>query len=132
MDGRAEVVDAVTNEIARRAIDCAFAVHRALGPGLLESVYEACLACELGHAGLQYRRQFPLPVVYRELELEAGYRLDLLVENRIVIEIKAVEAIAPVHVAQTLTYLRLSGCKLGYLINFNVSMLKDGIKRLVV
>jgi GxxExxY protein len=129
--GRA-VVDAETESIAQQAIEAAFIVHRALGPGLLESVYEHCLAAELAAMGVQYERQLGLPVRYRHLALEAGYRLDFLVSGRVILEIKAVEALAPVHVAQLLTYMRLSDVKLGFLLNFNVAMLKDGLRRLVL
>jgi len=106
--------------------------HAALGPGLLESVYEVCMAHELAKNGLSVARQVPLPVVYDELKLDAGFRLDLLVENRLVIELKAVEVILPVHQAQLLTYLKLSRYRLGLLINFNVPVLKDGIRRVVL
>lgn len=125
-------IPTATEQIARRAIEAAFVVHRALGPGLLESVYEECVACELDHLGLSFQRQLPLPVIYRHLKLEAGFRLDFLVERRVVLEVKAVERLAPVHTAQLLTYLRLSESRLGFLINFNVARLKDGLKRLVI
>ena len=127
-----EPVSAITNRVARAAFDAAFTVHRHFGPGLLESAYEHCLEHELLERGLRVERQVALPIVYKGLELEAGYRLDLLVERRVILEIKTVEALAPVHTAQLLTYLRLSGVRLGYLINFNVPMLKDGIKRIVL
>ena len=110
-----------TDKIIGGAID----VHRALGPGLLESAYEACLAFELADRGLMVERQKPLPVVYRDVELEAGYRLDLLVEDSVVVEIKAVGSLEPIHEAQLLSYLKLSGCKIGLLINFNVKLLKN-------
>ena len=119
------------NEIGQIVVDCALKVHRELGPGLLESTYEACLAFELQEAGLNIKVQKPLPVVYREVKLDCGYRIDLLVENKVVIETKAVEALNDVHLAQILTYLKLSGCKLGFLINFNVSLIKNGIRRVV-
>lgn len=105
-------------------------VHRSLGPGLLESAYEECLAYELADAGLLVERQKPLPLVYREVRMDAGYRVDILVENKIIVELKSVEMLNEVHVAQVLTYLKLSGCRLGLLMNFNVAVLKDGIKRL--
>jgi GxxExxY protein len=111
-------------------IGCAIKVHSALGPGLLESSYQECLYYELMNAGLKVEKQKPLPLVYEEVKLECGYRVDLLVENRIVIEIKSVEALNEVHLAQVLTYLKLSGSKLGLLMNFNVVRLKDGIKRI--
>ena len=109
------------NEIGDRVIGCAIEVHKALGPGLLESVYESCLALELTEAGLAYDRQLSLPVKYKHLIIEAGYRLDLLVEGRVIVEIKAIEAVAPVHRAQLLSYLRLGDFRLGYLLNFNVA-----------
>ena len=121
-----ESLDQITDNIIGAAID----VHRELGPGLLESAYEACLAYELVERGLKFERQKLLPVVYREVTIEAGYRLDLLVEGRVVVEIKAVDRTEPIHKAQLLSYLRLSGCKVGLLINFNVRLLKDGIKRM--
>ena len=118
------------NEIGEGLLGCALAVHRALGPGLLESVYETCLAHELTRAGFAVARQVVLPVVYDGLEIEAGYRLDLLIENRVVIEVKAIEKIMDVHRAQLLSYLRLGDYRLGYLLNFNTYVLKDGIVRL--
>jgi GxxExxY protein len=118
--------------VATQVVDAAFAVHSTLGPGLLESVYEVCLAYELTKRGLKVERQLPLPVVYDNLCLEAGFRLDLLVERCLVVELKAVEFLLPVHTAQLLTYLKLSGHRLGFLINFNVPLLKDGIKRLAL
>ncbi len=117
------------NEISEKIIGCAIQVHRELGPGLLESSYEECLYYELIQAGLLVEKQKPLPLVYKEVKLECGYRIDLLVEKMVVVEIKAVEALNDVHMAQILTYLKLSKCKLGLLINFNVALLKDGIKR---
>ena len=119
------------NHITDQVIGAAIEVHRALGPGLLESAYEACLAFELAQRGLKVELQKPLPVVYKEVHLDCGYRLDLLVENAVIVEIKAVESLAPIHQAQLLSYLRLSGCKVGLLINFNVKVLKDGLRRLV-
>ena len=119
------------NEISGKIIGCAIEVHKALGPGLLESAYEECLYYELQAAGLKVEKQKPLPVVYKEVKLEAGYRIDLLVEDCFVVELKAVEALHDVHTAQVLTYLKLSGCKLGLLLNFNVYRLSEGIKRLV-
>lgn len=108
----------------------AIEVHKILGPGLLESAYEECLFYELREAGLRVERQRSLPLVYKEVKLDAGYRIDLLVENKVIIELKAVEAINDIHIAQVLTYLKISGCKLGLLMNFNVLRLTDGIKRL--
>lgn len=106
-------------------------VHSALGPGLLESAYEACLAYELRQRGLQVLTQVGLPVVYNEVKLDVGYRIDLMVENAVIVEVKSVEAIGPVHLAQVITYLKLSDRRLGLLLNFNVARLKDGIKRIV-
>ncbi|MGB9631862.1 MAG: GxxExxY protein [Chloroflexaceae bacterium] len=126
MDARA-IADQLSGEIIGAAID----VHRALGPGLLESAYEACLGYELSLRGIAYARQVALPVVYKGVTLDCGYRLDLLVGDLVIVEIKAVEAIEPIHNAQLLTYLRLKGLWLGLLINFNVPVLKQGIKRLV-
>ena len=117
------------NELTHGIIGAAIEVHRCLGPGLLESCYEECLARELQLRGLAFDRQKALPVVYKDVKLECGYRIDLLVDGRIVVELKAIEAIAPVHEAIVLTYLRLSGCRVGLLINFNVAVLKDGIRR---
>lgn len=118
------------NKITETIIGCAIEVHKQLGPGLLESTYEACLFYELIKAGLNAQRQVPKPLLYKEVHLEQGYRIDLLVENRVVVEIKMVEAIADVHVAQTLTYLKLSGAEIGLIINFNELKLTTGIKRL--
>jgi len=119
------------NQITERIIGAAIDVHRALGPGLLESAYEACLAFELAQRGLHLEQQKPLPVVYRNVHLDCGYRLDLVVEDQVIVEIKAVDRLAPIHEAQLLSYLRLSGCKVGLLINFNVTILKHGLRRLV-
>jgi GxxExxY protein len=117
------------NEISEKIIGCAIQVHRELGPGLLESSYEECLYFELIQTGLLVEKQKPLPLVYKEVKLECGYRIDLMVENKVVIEVKAVEALNDVHMAQVLTYLKLSKCKLGLLMNFNVTLMKSGIKR---
>ena len=119
------------NQITEGIIGAAIEVHRDLGPGLLESAYETCLAFELVERGLKVEQQKPLPVVYREVKLDCGYRLDLLVEEAVIVEVKAVDRLAPIHKAQLLSYLRLSGCKVGLLINFNVKVLKDGIRRVV-
>ena len=117
------------NELTHAIIGAAIEVHRELGPGLLESAYEECLARELTVRGLRFERQKAVPVVYKEVKLECGYRMDILVEDRIVLELKSIESLAPVHEATILTYLRLSGRSLGLLINFNVPMLKEGIRR---
>ena len=120
---------AYLNRLTAMIIGAAIEVHRYLGPGLLESAYELCLLFELERLGLRVERQKGFPLVYKEIGLEIGYRIDLLVEGLIVVEIKAVENILPVHEAQVLTYLKLSGCPLGLLLNFNVPLLKDGIRR---
>ncbi len=125
MDEKSEY-DRVTDEIIGGAIE----VHRALGPGPLESAYEACLVYELMRRGFHVERQKPLPVVYHEVRLDCGYRLDLVVSGLVIVEIKSVDALAPIHEAQLLSYLRLSGMKVGLLINFNVPLLKDGIRRI--
>jgi GxxExxY protein len=117
--------------ISRHVIDCAMRVHTAMGPGLLESTYEACLAHELRKADLRVETQVPVPVVYDGIKLEIGYRIDLLVENLVLIELKSIDAIAPIHKAQVISYLKLCNKNLGLLINFNVPHLKDGIKRFV-
>ena len=119
-------------DLTEKIIGAAIAVHSELGPGLLESTYEACLAFELVHQGLAVARQKALPVVYKDVKLDCGYRLDLLVEEKVVVELKAVANIEPVHTAQVLSYLKLSQCKVGLLINFNVKMLKNGIRRVVL
>jgi GxxExxY protein len=120
------------NEITHAIIGAAIEVHKYLGPGLLESAYEECLVHELSLRNLRFERQKPIPVVYKETKLECGYRIDLLVEDKIVVELKAVEGLAPIHDAIVLTYLRLSGHKLGLLINFNVPTLKEGIRRFIL
>jgi GxxExxY protein len=120
------------NLLTQKIIGCAIEVHRHLGPGLLESAYEECLCFELHQEGLRFERQKAVPIVYKEIKLECGYRLDILVENEIVIEIKSVDAISPLHQAQVLTYLRFANKKLGLLFNFNVKILKDGIRRFVL
>ena len=117
---------------ARQCIDAALQVHKTLGPGLLESAYEHCLAHELQRRGVQVQRQLPLPVVYEGEKLEAGYRLDLVVDGSVIVEVKSLDALAPIHDAQVLTYLKLSGLRIGLLINFNVVLLKQGLKRLVL
>lgn len=118
------------NELGENVLGCALKVHRALGPGLLESAYEACLAREFEMRGLDYRRQYVMPVSYEGMTVDLGYRLDLLVADRVVIEVKAVEKLIDVHRAQLLSYLKFGGFRLGYLLNFNAPMLKDGIMRL--
>jgi len=115
--------------LTRQVIGLAIEVHRHLGPGLLETAYEECLCFELRQAGVAYRRQEKLPVRYKEFELDCRYQMDIIVENRLVVEVKAVAQIAPIHEAQLMTYLRLSGHSLGLLVNFNCALLKDGIRR---
>lgn len=122
-----ERLDGITEQIIGGAI----AVHKALGPGLLESAYEACLVYELRQRGLKVEQQKELPIIYGEVRLDCGYRLDLLVENLFIVELKAVDRLAPIHEAQLLSYLKLADCRLGLLINFNVTLLKKGIRRLV-
>lgn len=119
------------NEISSKIIGAAIAVHKLLGPGLLESTYEICLCRELEIQGLQFKNQVALLVVYKDVKLNAGYRLDVIVEGKVIIEIKAVEALAPIHTAQLLTYLKLTNFKLGLLINFNEIKVIDGVKRIV-
>ncbi len=121
-----------TNEITEAIIKAAIEVHRALGPGLLESAYEEYMAHELTLQNIPFERQIPLPITYKGRQLDCGYRLDLLVANGVVVEIKAIEALQPIHDAQLLTYLKLGGWKVGLLINFNVPLLKQGIKRKVL
>ena len=120
------------NDLTYKIIGCAYKVHSALGPGLLESTYEVCLESELLKADLIVERQKSLPVIYNDIKLEAGYRIDLVVNNQIVLELKSVEAIAPIHKAQLMTYLKLSGLKLGLLLNFNVQDMKKGISRIIM
>ena len=119
-------------KIGKTVLDAAFKVHTALGPGLLESVYETCTAFEVRESGLQVATQVALPVTYKDIKMDAGLRLDMLVENCVIVEFKSVETMNPVFDAQLITYLKLTGIRLGFLINFNVVHLKDGIKRIVV
>ena len=119
------------NEISHKIIGVAIEIHRNLGAGLLESAYEAALTYELKELGLDVKQQVAMPFIYKEIKQEIGYRIDLLVENKVIVELKSVETLAPVHFAQTLTYLKLSSLKLGLLINFNVPVLKDGVHRIV-
>jgi len=118
-------------ELTGLVLKCAFKVHSNLGPGLLESVYQHCLAYELSRAGLAIEMERPLPVIYEGVKLNCGYRLDLVVENRLILEIKSVDGLAPIHFAQVLTYLKISGFELGLLLNFNVESMKNGIRRIV-
>lgn len=119
------------NEISKVVFECALKVHQTLGPGLLESAYEECLCYEIGKHNLKVEKQKALPLVYDDIRLDAGYRIDVLVDDKFIIEIKSVEELNDVHLAQVLTYLRLSNCKLGFLINFNVTLLKNGVRRII-
>ena len=120
------------DELWRSVIGCALEVHRSLRPGLLESTYRQCLACELSHAGILFQMEVPLPVRYKDILLDCGYRIDLLVRGELIVEIKSVEALLPIHQAQILTYMRLANVPIGLLINFNVTRLQTGIKRFVL
>ena len=122
----------VLNDITRKVIGSAITVHRELGPGLLESAYEACLAYQISDIGFRVERQKAVPLKYREVFLDCGYRVDLLVEEKVIIEVKAVEKLEKIHEAQLMSFLRLTGCKVGLLINFNVRVLKNGIRRIVL
>ena len=119
------------NQITEKIIGAAIEIHKTLGPGLLESAYEECLCYELSRAGLHFQRQVDLPVLYKEVRLDCGYRLDLIVEDVVIVELKTVECLLPIHEAQLLTYLKMKYLRVGLLINFNVPVLKDGIKRMV-
>ena len=119
------------NEISKIVFDCGLKIHRALGPGLLESVYEECLNYELLQSGLLIERQKPLPVIYENIKLETGFRADFLIDKKLIVEIKAIECLHDIHLAQVLTYLKFSNCKLGLLINFNSLLFKDGVKRVI-
>ncbi len=119
------------NELSKIVFDCALKVHKNLGPDLLESAYEECLFYELKKTGLYVQKQKALPLIYEDVKLDIGYRLDIIIEDKLIIEIKSVETLNDVHFAQLLTYLKLTDCKLGLLINFNVALIKNGIKRIV-
>lgn len=119
------------NEISNKIIGLAIDVHQSLGPGLLESAYKECLYYKLKKEGLKVEKEVPMPLVFEEVRLDCGYRIDILVEKKVVIEIKSVEILNDVHLAQTLTYIKIGGYKLGLLLNFNVFLLKDGIRRIV-
>jgi len=119
------------NEISSRVIGAAIELHKQLGPGLLESVYERSLAYELNNSGLYIKTQVPVPFIYKEIDMDVGFKIDILVEEKVIIELKSIEALAPVHFAQVLTYLKITNLKLGLLINFNVKLLKEGIHRIV-
>ena len=119
------------NEISKVVFDAALKIHKALGPGLLENAYEECLYYELKKSGLLIEKQKELPLIYETVQLDVGYRVDLMIENKFIVEVKAVEELNDIHMAQILTYLKLSGCKLGMLINFNVDLIKNGVKRVI-
>jgi len=119
-------------QVFKKILDCCFNVHTELGPGLLESAYEACLMFELKQEGLNVKQQVAVPIIYKGVELDVGYRIDLLVNNEIIVELKSVEKMKDIHLAQILTYLKLAECKLGLLVNFNEKHLKDGIKRVIL
>lgn len=121
----------INDQIAKNIVNAAFQVHQTLGPGLLESIYEECLAGELISLGLKVSRQTPMPVIYKGRIMDVGFRIDLLIEDQIIIEIKSTESLVPIHYAQVLSYLKLSKLKLGFLINFNVSRIKNGIHRVI-
>ncbi|MCF8297967.1 MAG: GxxExxY protein [Saprospiraceae bacterium] len=121
----------IENELSKKIIGCAIEVHKQLGPGLLESAYQECLFYELKQAGLKVQKEKPMPIVYKEIKLDHGYRIDLLVEDKVVIEIKTVEALNEVHTAQVLTYLKLGNYKLGLLMNFHTKILINGLKRFI-
>lgn len=127
-----DAIPAETERVAKMVVDAALQVHRTLGPGLLESVYETCLAYELGERGLKVETQIIVPITYKTINLDAGLRIDILVENCVIVELKAVEAMIPLYDAQLLTYLKLTHKRLGMLINFNVPLIKSGIKRIVL
>jgi GxxExxY protein len=119
------------NEISKIVFECGLKVHKNLGPGLLESAYEECLFYELLKTGISLEKQKGLPLIYEEVRLDIGYRTDLIIENKLIVEVKAVESLNDIHMAQVLTYLKLSGCKLGLLINFNTLLFKNGVKRII-
>lgn len=119
------------NELSKIVFECGLKVHRALGPGLLESAYEECLFYEINKVGVNIEKQKGLPLIYNDVKLDIGYRVDFILENKLIVEIKAVESLADIHIAQLLTYLKLANCKLGLLINFNTTFFKDGVKRII-
>ena len=131
-NAKQEMLKVDLESLAHEVIGACIEVHRFLGPGLLESAYEACLARELELADIPFERQKPLPITYKGVHLDCGYRLDLLVDHRLVVELKAVDSIQPIHEAQMLTYLRMTGCSLGLLANFRAKVMKDGLRRMVL
>ena len=120
------------DKLSSLVIGCAIEVHKILGPGLLESAYEQCLAYELKRSNISFKLQYPLPIEYKDIKLDCGYRIDLLIDNKIIVELKSVDKILPIHQAQLLTYMKLSGIRIGLLMNFNVIYMKTGIKRMVL
>jgi GxxExxY protein len=126
----AEAQRTAMKELTEKIIGASIEIHRALGPGLLESAYRECLCYELSQAGLFFKKEVPLPVVYKNVKLDCGYRLDIIIEDKLILELKAIEKLLPIHEAQLLTYLKITGLTLGLLINFNVPLLKDGVKRI--
>ena len=126
-----QILSFTENEISKVIIGCAIDVHKQLGPGLLESAYQECLCFEIKEKGLQFYREKPMPIIYKDIKLDHGYRIDILVENKVIIEIKSVEKISNVHLKQLLTYIKVTDLKLGLLINFNEALIKNGIKRVV-
>ena len=120
------------SELSSKVLGCAIEVHRALGPGLLESTYQQCLAHELNLNNINFKMEYPLPVTYKDIKLDCGYRIDIFIEKKIVLELKSVETVLPIHEAQLLTYMKLLNVKQGFLINFNVELLKDGINSFVL
>ena len=126
------IMELLYKELTGKIVDCAIIVHKSLGPGLLESAYEECLFYELQNCGLETLKQYPMPLIYKDKKLDIGYRIDLLVEDKIVIEVKSVDFLIPIHTAQLMTYMKLSECRIGLLINFNVQFLKEGIKRIII
>ena len=126
------IMELLYKELTGKIVDCAIIVHKSLGPGLLESAYEECLFYELQNCGLETLKQYPMPLIYKDKKLDVGYRIDLLVEDKIVIEVKSVDFLIPIHTAQLMTYMKLSECRIGLLINFNVQFLKEGIKRIII
>jgi GxxExxY protein len=119
------------NEIAKIAVDICFRIHKQYGPGLFESVYEEIFCYELAKTSIPFYRQHPIPLVHEEIKMDAGFRADVLIDNKVIVELKSIEALAPVHFKQVQTYLKLTGCKLGLLVNFNVALIKEGIHRIV-
>jgi len=120
------------DELSNKVIGCALEVHKALGPGLMESVYEKCLSYELAKAGLKYETQKAMPVIYKGIKIDCGFRIDILVEGKLIVELKSVDKVLPIHQSQVLTYMKLAGISTGLLLNFNVTKLKDGIQRFVL